>query len=59
MLKMITTEDQYNEIMARVYDLMQAEIKAGSPESHELASMVILVKDYETEHYPIPFSKTY
>jgi HTH-type transcriptional regulator/antitoxin HigA len=54
MLKPIKTEDQYNEALARVYELMQAEVKENSSESDELEVLSILVKEYEIEHYPIP-----
>ena len=54
MLRPIKTVDQYNQALARVYDLMQTEIKEDSSESDELEILSILVKEYETEHYPIP-----
>ncbi|SRR5258707_13299168 len=54
MLKPIKTEDQYNKALARVYELMQTEVKEDSTESDELEILSILVKEYETEHYPIP-----
>jgi HTH-type transcriptional regulator/antitoxin HigA len=54
MLKPIKTEDQYNEALARVYELMQIEVKEDSAESDELEILSILVKEYEIDHYPIP-----
>ncbi|HEY2581346.1 MAG TPA: hypothetical protein VGI43_06050 [Mucilaginibacter sp.] len=54
MQKPIKTEDQYNEALARVYHLMQTEIIANSSESDELEALSMFVKEYETEHYPIP-----
>lgn len=54
MLKPIKTEKQYTEALARVYGLMQTEIKENSPESDELEILSILVKEYENEHYVIP-----
>jgi HTH-type transcriptional regulator / antitoxin HigA len=33
---------------------MQKDIKAGSKESDELEILVILVKEYENEDFPIP-----
>jgi len=54
MLKPIKTEYQYNDALARVYELMQLEITENSPESDELEILSILVKEYEIEHYPIP-----
>ncbi len=55
MLKPIKTEDQYDESLARIYDLMQKDaIVDGSPESDELELLIILMKEYENEHYPMP-----
>ena len=54
MLKPIKTEDQYDVALAKVYELMQAEVMEGSPESDELEILIILVKEYENEHYPMP-----
>src|ERR1700749_3968093 len=54
MLRPIKTEDQYNSTLARVYDLMQMDLKENSEESDELEVLSILVETYETEHYPIP-----
>ncbi len=54
MLKPIKTENQYNQALARVYELMQTEINEDSAESDELEILSILVKEYETDHYPIP-----
>ena len=54
MLKPIKTEDQYDQALARVYELMQTDVKTDSPESDEIEVLSILVKEYEAEHYPIP-----
>ncbi|GAC1300746.1 MAG: helix-turn-helix domain-containing protein [Mucilaginibacter sp.] len=54
MLKPIKTEDQYNRALDRIYSLIQIDIVEGSLESDELEILSILVKEYETEHYPIP-----
>jgi HTH-type transcriptional regulator / antitoxin HigA len=35
---------------------MQKEIKPGSKQSDELDALSILVKEYESEHYPVPKS---
>lgn len=57
MLKPIKTEDQYHKALARVYELMQGEIKENSELSDELEVLSILVKEYELTHYPIPAPK--
>jgi HTH-type transcriptional regulator/antitoxin HigA len=54
MIKPIKTEDQCDAALARVYELMQTEIKENSAESDELEVLSILVKEYENEHYPMP-----
>ena len=54
MLKPIKTEEQYNHALARVYELMQKDIKIDSAESDELEILSILIKEFETDHYPVP-----
>jgi HTH-type transcriptional regulator/antitoxin HigA len=54
MLKPIKTEEQYNQALARVYELMQTDTQENSTESDELEILSILVKEYETEHHPVP-----
>src|SRR5580704_13947715 len=54
MTKPIKTADQYNQALARVYELMQTEVKENSAESDELEVLSILVKEYENEHFPMP-----
>ena len=53
MLKPIKTDDQYNEALARVYELIQTDIKDDSAEYDELEILSVLVKEYENAHYPI------
>jgi HTH-type transcriptional regulator/antitoxin HigA len=55
MLKPIKTEEEYNTALARVYELMQSEIKEGSVKSDELEVLSILVKEYELVHYPLAY----
>lgn len=54
MLKPIKTEEQYNQALDRIYTFMQTDVGEGSAESDELEILSILVKEYETEHYPVP-----
>jgi HTH-type transcriptional regulator/antitoxin HigA len=54
MLKPIKNNAQYEDALARVYELMQKELKPESKESDELEVLSILVKEYESEHYPVP-----
>lgn len=50
----ITSEVQYEKVLARIYDLMQTDIKEGSAEGIELESLGIIAEKYEHLHYPIP-----
>jgi HTH-type transcriptional regulator/antitoxin HigA len=54
MLKPIKTGPQYDEALARVYELMQSEVMENTAESDELEVLSILVKEYENENYPMP-----
>ncbi len=54
MLKPIKSEQQYEDMLMRVYMLMQKDIAPDSKESDELEILSILVKEYEKEHYPVP-----
>jgi len=53
MIAPIKNKKQYNEALARVYDLMQKDVKADSKDSDELEILSILVKEYENKHYPV------
>jgi HTH-type transcriptional regulator/antitoxin HigA len=55
MLKPIKTEDEYNDALARVYELMQTDIVEGSASSDELEILSLLVKEYELIHYPVAY----
>lgn len=54
MLKPIKNNSQYESGLARIYELMQKDLKANSTESDELEVLSILLKQYEQEHYPVP-----
>lgn len=54
MLKPIKTKKDYNTVLARVYELMQKDLKAGSALADELEVLSILVEAYEQKHYPVP-----
>jgi HTH-type transcriptional regulator/antitoxin HigA len=57
MIKPIKNKPQYESALARVYAIMQKEIKPDSKDSDELEVLSILVKEYETEYYPVPKAK--
>jgi len=54
MIKPIKNDKQYEKTLARIYSLMQEDIKTDSADSDELEILSILVKQYEQEHYPVP-----
>src|SRR5271156_3682801 len=54
MLKPIKTEDQYDQALARAYDLMQKGAGKNLDDSDELEILSILIENYEGEFYPIP-----
>ncbi len=54
MLIPIKNKQQYEDALARIYMLMQKDIKPDSKESDKLEILSIQVKEYENEHYPVP-----
>ena len=54
MLKPIKNNKTYEAGLARIYELIQKNLKANSVEADELEILSILVKEYENEHYPVP-----
>ena len=54
MLKPVKNEQEYEDALARIYALMQKDIKEDSKQADELQILSLLVKDYEQEHYPVP-----
>lgn len=54
MLKPIRTESEYENALAHAYELMQKDVRENTTESDELEILGILIKEYESEHYPIP-----
>lgn len=52
--KLIKTAKAHKTALARVYELMQQEPRAGSPEADELELLALLVEDYEDKNFPVP-----
>ena len=50
-IKVLITEAEYEAILARIDELMDAA--PGSLEEEELEILSLLVEKYEKEHYPI------
>ena len=54
MLKPIKNNREYDLALAKVYNLMQKDIKPGSRQSDEMEILSILVKEYEDKRFPVP-----
>ena len=52
-LKLIKTEQQHAEALARVSELMDKELVVGSQEADELEVLALLIERYEQEAFPI------
>jgi len=50
-IKVIKTEEDYNQSLKRLEDIFDAPI--DSPEGDEAEILTILIEKYEDEHYPI------
>lgn len=55
MLKPVKTEEEYNNALARAYELMQMDLKEGSAASDEMEILSLLIKEYELVHYPVAY----
>lgn len=50
--KVLKTEDDYNRASARLMEIFHAE--SNTPKGEELALLILLVRDYDERHYPLP-----
>ena len=53
MLRPIKDRKQYEDYLARAYELMQQELKPNSENSDELEVISILIENYEKTEFPI------
>ena len=53
MLKVIRTEEQYDDALNRVYTLMNQHPAIGTQDGDELDVLVTLIENYEAIHYPM------
>jgi HTH-type transcriptional regulator/antitoxin HigA len=53
-VKVIKTKKEHAAALARVYQLMQAEPRAGSVDLEELELLSLVVAAYEDKHFPVP-----
>lgn len=49
----LKTQHEYNQALARVYELMHADIDVDSPEAEELDRLAGAIEKYEAGHYPV------
>ena len=54
MLKPIKNKTQYEAALKRIYVLMQKDLKENSKLSDELEILSLIVKNYESEYFPVP-----
>lgn len=54
-LSIIKTKKQYNACLDWVDEQFDKKIKRHSPEGEKLQIVLLLIKQYEDQHYPIPF----
>ncbi|GAO30662.1 helix-turn-helix domain-containing protein [Geofilum rubicundum] len=55
-IKILKTEQEYNEACERIYTLINSKenaIEPESPEGEEMELLSLLVEKYEQEHYPV------
>ncbi len=50
---LIKNDEQYETVLSRIYELLQANLVEGSDDDNEIQLLTLLVQDYEKKHYPI------
>ncbi len=53
-LKIITTKKEYEQYLSWVDLMFDKKIKRATPEGEKLQIALLLIKQYEDKHYPIP-----
>lgn len=53
-LKPIKTKKEYEAFLDWVDDLFDKKVKASTSQGEELQVVLLLIKQYEDEHFPIP-----
>src|SRR5208337_1499862 len=53
MAKVIKTDAEYEAALAEIDRQLDSEIAAGTPEAEKLELLTLLVREYESSHYPI------
>ena len=52
-LKIIKTQDQYEQYLNWADAMFDKKVKVNSPEGEKLQVVLLLIKDYEDANYPI------
>ena len=52
-VKVIKSENEHEQAMARLMALMDANPPEGSSDANELELLAVLIEQFEAEHYPI------
>lgn len=55
-LSLIKTEEQYEQYLEWVDLLFDNKVAPDTPDGKKLEVALLLIKHYEDEHHPIPFS---
>ena len=50
--KVLKTEEDYNAASSRLMEIFHAE--SDTHEGNEMELLILLVKDYDERHYPLP-----
>ncbi|MBX9782308.1 MAG: transcriptional regulator [Chitinophagaceae bacterium] len=53
-LRPVKTKKQYNEYLQWVDEQFDKKVQPNSPEGEKLQVVLILIKDYEDKHFPVP-----
>src|ERR1039458_8275844 len=53
-LKPIKTEKEYNNYLDWADKMFDEKISPSSPKGQDLQIILLLIKDYEDNHYPVP-----
>ena len=53
-LKPLKTIKEYETLLDRVDEMFDRKVKANSPEGGQLQIALLLIKQYEDAHYPVP-----
>ena len=53
-LKPLKTKKEYNDLLEWIDQLFDKKVKVNSPDGEQLQIALLLIKQYEDEHHPVP-----